>query len=126
MNWIVIAGLNGFLAIVLGAFGAHALSERLGEASMVTYQTGSQYHLIHAVVLLGLSLAHYPKRLFRRSLRLILAGEVLFCASLYVYSIYSIKLLVFITPIGGLTLLAGWIYIAFEGQKYYLKRNKID
>ncbi len=123
MNWITLAGINGFLAVILGAFGTHGLSSRLSEEGMRIWHVGVQYHLIHAAVLLALALAHHPTHRFRKSLRLILLGEFLFSGSLYILALLSLKSIGYITPVGGLLLLAGWLMISNEGRKSIIKKK---
>ena len=125
MNWILIAGINGFLAVVIGAFGAHGLKGHMTEAAMESYHTGSYYHLVHAVVLLTLALNHYPRRHFRKSLRLFLAAQLLFSGSLYLYALSTIKFWAYITPIGGVLFLAAWIYTGIEGTKTIKKKSQV-
>jgi uncharacterized membrane protein YgdD (TMEM256/DUF423 family) len=103
---LVIAAVAGFLAVALGAFGAHALRGVL-EAShhMDTWKTAVQYHLAHAVALLGVALAGSG---FRRTAWCWAAGTVLFSGSLYLLSVTGLRWLGAVTPFGGLLLLAGW------------------
>ena len=105
----------GFLGVALGAFGAHALKESITPELLSAYNTGVQYHLIHAVVLFALSL-YGSKDLFR-SAWFILFGILLFSFSLYLYSITGIKWLAMITPFGGLSFLIGWILIGYHALK---------
>lgn len=101
------AAVVGFLAVALGAFGAHAL-EGLLEASRrtETWKTAVQYHLAHSAALLAVAVAGAG---FRRAACLWLAGTVLFSGSLYLLCVTGMKWLGAITPFGGLFLLAGWI-----------------
>jgi uncharacterized membrane protein YgdD (TMEM256/DUF423 family) len=97
----------GFLAVALGAFGAHGLKGVLeGYDQLENWRTAASYHLIHSVALLAIAL-HLPGRVW--AWRLWLAGIVLFSGSLYVIGVTNIRILgAFVTPIGGLFLLAGW------------------
>lgn len=110
---IMIAAIFGFLGVALGAFGAHGLSNSLSEKMLETYKTGVLYHLIHSAVLLALSISNYT---FKKSFLFISAGIILFSFSLYLYSVAGISFLVMITPIGGISLLIGWIYVIFEAR----------
>ena len=100
------AAVSGFLAVALGAFGAHALQGLL-EASRhtETWKTAVQYHLAHSLALLMVALAGVE---FRRAAWCWLAGTVLFSGSLYLLSVTGVKWLGAVTPFGGLLLLAGW------------------
>lgn len=100
------AAVFGFLAVALGAFGAHALKNLL-EASrhMETWRTAVQYHLAHSIALVVVAVAGGE---FRRAAWCWLAGMVLFSGSLYLLSATGVKWLGAVTPVGGLLLLAGW------------------
>lgn len=112
---IIISGIMGFTAVALGAFGAHGLKSILNEQLLETYKTGVLYHLIHSVVLLAIALAGKEK--FIKSFWFFFAGIILFSFSLYVYSISQITMFAMITPIGGVSLLIGWLFIIIEGIK---------
>ncbi len=107
-----IAALFGFLAVALGAFGAHGLKDVLARNDMTeVWKTAALYHLVHAVVLLLLaSWKPFPNRTFR----CFSAGIILFSGSLYLLALTNSKWLVAITPIGGVCLLAGWVALAFR------------
>lgn len=113
--WIIAAGIMGFLAVALGAFGAHGLESKLSPKMMDTYRTGVLYHLIHAVVLLALAL--YGNFRFFTPAWFILAGIILFSFSLYAYSVTEIKFLAMITPVGGVSFLIGWALIIYNALK---------
>lgn len=109
--WIIIAAVMGFLAVALGAFGAHGLENRLSSKMMDTYKTGVLYHLIHSTVLLALAL--YGSNRFFTSAWFFLAGILLFSFSLYVYSVSEARVFAMITPLGGVSFLIGWILIIY-------------
>ncbi len=103
-----------FLAVALGAFGAHVLKPRLSEAQQDTYQTGVQYHLGHAVAMVVAALL--SSHVDHPGLAVwggwfLGAGIVFFSGSLYALSITSVKRLGAITPLGGLCFLAGWVLL---------------
>ena len=113
MIWVKLASFLMFLAVALGAFGAHALKEKLSAYSLDVYKTAVLYHFIHALALFVIAWLstqtqdpkiHYAGASF-------LAGIILFSGSLYVLSISGIKWLGAITPLGGLSFLIGWILI---------------
>ena len=99
----------GALGVALGAFGAHGLKAILTPEMLETYRTGIFYHLIHAVVLLALSLN--TKYNFSLPFYFIFVGIILFSFSLYAYTLSGIKLFAMITPIGGVSLIIGWLLI---------------
>lgn len=114
------AACMGFVAIALGAFGAHGLKDILAaHDTTATWATASHYHLVHAVVLLVLALHGTEGRgvVWRRAWCGLLAGTLIFSGSLYVLSVTGIKWLGAITPIGGLLLLAGWAMLAISAGK---------
>lgn len=114
--FLSLAAMNGFLAVALGAFGAHGLRARLEPALMNSFQTGVQYHMYHALALLavGLLALQYPTSgSLRASGLLFLAGIVLFSGSLYILSISGLRWLGAITPLGGVAFLAGWAALAW-------------
>jgi uncharacterized membrane protein YgdD (TMEM256/DUF423 family) len=100
---IILAGVNGFLAVSIGAFAAHMLRDRLGPELLNTFQTGVQYHMYHALALLGIGL--------------MMSGIVLFSGSLYLLSITGIRWLGAITPLGGLCFLTAWALIVWFAAK---------
>jgi len=104
-----------FLAVAIGAFGAHALMPILLEHNRVaTFQTASDYHFYHALTLLFMSLLARSKlqlTLLRWAFVLMLAGLLIFSGSLYVLSITNITWMGAITPIGGLLLLLSWGFL---------------
>ena len=109
---LLLAAGNGFLAVALGAFGAHALQARLSAELMATFQTAVQYHFYHALALLGaavLSAQSPASALPRVSGYLFFAGIVLFSGSLYVLALTGARWLGAVTPLGGLAFLAGWL-----------------
>jgi len=102
-----IAAAMGFLAVAMGAFGAHGFNAILkANDQLANWNTGAHYHLVHAVAMLAVALAA-PQRVW--VWRLWLIGIVLFSGSLYTIGLTNLKILgAFVTPLGGLFLLAGW------------------
>ena len=108
------AAALGFLGVVLGAFGAHALKPTLaafGTADI--WQTAVFYQLVHAVALLALTAMDRASRLVAI---LWVGGIVIFSGTLYILAMSEQKWLGAITPIGGLMLLAGWLLLALRGR----------
>lgn len=111
-QWLLRTGAAlALLGVVLGAFGAHALRARLGPDMLAVYQTGVQYHLIHAlgIVLIAILAATQPtwRRLYLAGW-LMAAGVLLFSGSLYLLAITGLRSLGAITPLGGLCFIAAW------------------
>lgn len=109
---IALGSIMMFLAVALGAFGAHALKRRLSVDMIKIYETGVLYHLVHGLglILIGL-LADQLEQSHLVSVAgwLLFAGILLFSGSLYALSITGVRKLGAITPLGGVAFLAGWI-----------------
>jgi uncharacterized membrane protein YgdD (TMEM256/DUF423 family) len=115
MDFIRIGSLLAFLGVALGAFGAHALRDRLTPAMHQVWNTAVLYHLLHAVALFALGL--YAKSSgadVKIGGGLLFAGILLFSGSLYALALTGIRPLGAITPIGGLLFLAGWAWLAVK------------
>ncbi len=118
MMYKLILGLGsvfGFMAVAIGAFGAHALKDRLISLNtMSSFQTGVQYHLFHALALVAIGILYklYPDSvLLHWSGCFFVAGLIVFSGSLYALSLSGIRIFGAITPIGGLGFLAGWFLL---------------
>lgn len=106
-----LAAILGFLGVALGAFGAHGLKAVLtANARLDDWRTATLYHLVHAAVLVAISLGDKVPRV---AVWLFTSGIVIFSGTLYALAITNIKWLGAITPIGGLCLLGGWLALAF-------------
>jgi uncharacterized membrane protein YgdD (TMEM256/DUF423 family) len=113
-TFLLLGALGGFLAVALGAFGAHALRSRLSPEMLAVFETGVRYQMYHALALL-LVAATIPRMggwLVVSAGWLFTAGIVLFSGSLYLLAFTGVTVLGAITPIGGLAFLAGWACLA--------------
>lgn len=113
--FIVLGSLSAFLGVALGAFGAHGLKSRVSPEMLTVWQTGVQYHLVHAIglLLIGILCQLMPEApLLRNAGWFILAGTCLFSGSLYVMVLSDIRALGMITPLGGIAFLVGWLMVA--------------
>lgn len=112
MNVMISASaVAGFLAVGLGAFGAHGLKNRLDADMMAVYQTAVQYHFYHALALLAVGLLIQfggSSTALKVSGWSFALGIVVFSGSLYALSLSGVRVLGAITPIGGLMFLVGW------------------
>jgi uncharacterized membrane protein YgdD (TMEM256/DUF423 family) len=118
--FIFLGSLNAFLAVGLGAFGAHGLKSRISPEMLDVYQTGVQYHVFHALALILIGIiAHWlsQSNLIIWSGGLFLAGIIIFSGSLYVLSITGIRAFGAITPVGGIAFLIGWVLLAWASLK---------
>ncbi len=115
-TFIVLAAINGFLGVALGAFAAHSLAAYFSDKPRLeaNFKTGVQYHFYHALAIFGVALAskQFTSSLIPLSGWLFLLGIILFSGSLYVLSLTGKRWLGAITPLGGLAFLAGWVCLA--------------
>lgn len=124
MKGTVISGaIHGFLAVSLGAFGAHALKTVLDEYETGIWHTAVQYQMFHAAALLVVGILMSSKLLGEmKSLKwaaiCMNAGIIFFSGSLFVLAVSEIRILGAITPIGGVLFLIGWISIIVSLIKY--------
>lgn len=119
-RFLLIGSISAGLSVALGAFGAHVLEVRISPELMDTYQTGVQYHMLHAVALLIAALAADrpgAARLLRLAGNLFIAGTVLFSGSLYALAVTGFGKLGAITPLGGVCFIAGWILLAVAAYR---------
>lgn len=111
-----LAAANGFLAVLLGAFGAHALKNLVPASALGTWETAVQYHMFHVTALLGLCLVirmtGMTRSLYYSGVGFC-AGIMLFCGSLYLMTLTGSSWLGMITPLGGLCFLAAWALLFF-------------
>jgi uncharacterized membrane protein YgdD (TMEM256/DUF423 family) len=122
-NSIKIAILFCLSAVILGAFGAHALKEVLSESQLNSFQTGIRYQFFHglAILILSLNSKQFTDRLSNIT-KIMSAGIILFSFSIYLLNIqdligFSMSYLGPITPIGGLLLITSWIGLFFSVKK---------
>lgn len=111
---LISAAVLGGLGVILGAFGAHALQNTLEMHNRVdTYETAVQYHFYHSLALLGIGLLMFKiahPYLGYAAVAMIL-GIIIFSGSLYILCITNIRWLGAVTPLGGLSMIVGWILL---------------
>ena len=114
-TFLLLGAIAAFLAVILGAFGAHALRGRLSPDMLAVFQTGVQYHVYHALALILVSaiMGRMSGWLIQTAGWCFVAGIVLFSGSLYLLAATGVTVLGAITPIGGLAFLIGWACLAF-------------
>ncbi len=115
-RFFLLAGsANMMLAVMFGAFAAHALKSRISEHMLSIFHTGVEYHFYHALGLLvvGILMLHQSQSpdFFKWSGWLMLSGIFLFSGSLYILSISGIRWLGMITPVGGTMFIAAWLVL---------------
>lgn len=114
------------LAVILGAFAAHELRYLLSDTEEFTFETGTKYQFYHSIslVMLGLGMRRIKENVAKAIFVFFVAGMILFSGSLYFLSTSrlwaggdKVEWIGGITPIGGLSFIAGWIYLAWKGYK---------
>lgn len=118
MNWSAVGAVTLAVAVMLGAFGAHALKGRLDAYSAGIWEKAVFYHFIHALGLLVVpviaKLGMISPAAGSRMAILLLAGVVLFSGSLYALALSGMRPLGAVTPFGGLSFIAAWLLLAWE------------
>ncbi|MBD8025526.1 DUF423 domain-containing protein [Ureibacillus sp. Re31] len=120
---IISGAIHGFLAVALGAFGAHALKGILDEYSTGIWDTAVQYQMFHAAAILVIGILMSSKLLgsvkqLKIAVIFMNAGIIFFAGSLYVLALSGIRILGAITPIGGVLFLAGWVLLIVSVSKH--------
>ena len=117
--FLTIAAIFGGLSVAGGAFGAHALREKISERSLEIFDTGARYQMYHALALLLVAILmsrlESPPTTLLASGWLFIIGVVIFSGSLYAISLTGIKSLGAVAPLGGLALMLGWAALAVAG-----------
>ena len=114
---LTITSLLGIIAIVLGAFGAHALKEKLGPEALQSFETGVRYQMYHVIVLLFVNTySGFSAKMKDRISLLFFVAILFFSGSIYAIStgVIMAKSIWFITPLGGLFFIIGWLFILIE------------
>lgn len=115
----------GVLAVVLGAFGAHGLGNLLSSGEIETFKTGVTYQMYHALLLLILgSVKSIPEEKKKLVYYFIVSGIVFFSFSIYLLATSSLTgfdftSIGFITPIGGLLLILGWLFLGYRAYREF-------
>jgi len=121
--WLVAGAVNGLMAIAMGAFATHGLRSVLDADAFVCSDTGSRCQMWHALVLLGVALllgraqTGRDRRLLHSLAWAFLVGTALFAGSLYLLALTHVQALAWLTPIGGVTLMAGWLGLVVLGVR---------
>lgn len=120
---LITSTVLGALAVVLGAFAAHGLENKLDATAMASFQTGVRYQMYHALLLLGVgALPILSKKVKQITFLLVLLGVLLFSGSIYCLSTnqltdFDFSIIGFITPIGGLMLIISWLILLINFLK---------
>ncbi len=124
-NWLFLGALFLFLAVAIGAFGAHGLTKLLSGKAMATFKTGVTYHFYHgfALLIVGLCQSHGelsgidPSPSLKRAGAFFTAGILLFSFNCYFYALTKVKFLAMIVPLGGFAFLIGWSFLIVNFYK---------
>ncbi|MFT5078757.1 MAG: uncharacterized membrane protein YgdD (TMEM256/DUF423 family) [Planctomycetota bacterium] len=115
---VVTAAILAAITIAIGAFGAHGLKKLVDASSLASFETGVRYQMYHALALFVIGLTpSISEILKRRIFWLFIGGIVLFSGSIYILSLqevllFSVKWSAFATPLGGLSFIIGWVWLA--------------
>jgi uncharacterized membrane protein YgdD (TMEM256/DUF423 family) len=114
-TFLLIGAVAAFLAVALGAFGAHGLRTRLSPEMLAVFETGVRYHMYHAlaIVATALVMGRLNGWLIVSAAWFFTAGIVLFSGSLYLLALTGVTILGAVTPLGGVAFLLGWACLAY-------------
>ena len=112
LNWIGIAAVNMAIAVALGAFGAHGLEGRVSIQQLEWWHTATLYLFVHTLGLLLVGLLIRLKYITQTTAWLLQIGIIIFAGSLYAMTLGAPRWFGAITPIGGVLMIAGWLWLA--------------
>lgn len=118
--FLQVGAWSALLAVLAGAFGAHALGPWIDAESMGVFRTAALYHFLHALALFAIGAWEVPPRIespVHRAAWTLAVGTLLFSGSLYALAITDVRWLGMLTPLGGVTLCAGWFWLAITAGK---------
>jgi uncharacterized membrane protein YgdD (TMEM256/DUF423 family) len=124
-----ITAFLGFLAVVLGAFGAHTLKNKIGLDQLKIFETGVRYQMYHVLVLLFVnSFSGFSEKVKNKISLFFFIGILFFSGSLYLLSmqIISAKIIGPITPLGGLFFIIGWLYLSYNFIRQSKNNSKTE
>lgn len=125
-GFVTTGAILGALAVALGAFGAHGLKKIVDAETLQVFQTGVQYQMYHSLALLitGLLYEKCSQKLVKTSGTLFITGIILFSGSLYILTAgrtgggNSLDKFGIVTPLGGVSFIAGWIFLFLAAMKF--------
>jgi uncharacterized membrane protein YgdD (TMEM256/DUF423 family) len=118
MKWILVGAVLGALAVMAGAFGAHGLRDRLEPKQLAAWSTAAHYQMLHSAVILALGLFEVAsQRSVQVPASLFTVGVVLFSGSIYLLTLGGGRALGPVTPLGGLSLIAGWLSLVLLARE---------
>ena len=123
-RWVMIGAILGMTAVAGGAFGAHALKDRLDAEALANFQVGVRYQMYHALALIGVAwvASLRPSRVADAAGVCMLCGVLCFSGSLYGLVLLHWRWLGPVTPLGGTLLITGWLLLAIAAAKIPSRR----
>ncbi len=117
--FLAAAAFSGFLNILLGAVGRHALNHNLSTDMVATFETGLRYQMFHSLALLLVNVMERgnASSLFSKISWSFFLGILFFCGGIYAYAFSGFRVFAFITPLGGIFFLAGWLILFIASLK---------
>ena len=117
---LLLGSLSGFFSVAAGAFGAHALKQKLTPDMLSVFEVGARYQIYHA---LAMCISAWATTIAPGILALLsgwlFSGSLIFSGSLYLLALTGVRVFGAITPIGGVLLLLGWFCLAFAAFKNF-------
>jgi uncharacterized membrane protein YgdD (TMEM256/DUF423 family) len=122
---LVIAGISGFMAVAIGAFGAHALKSIISPDLRAVFETGNKYHFYHSLAAIFCLLLWIQLKLNKLIIAaiLFLTGIFLFSGSLYILAVTGVKGWGVVTPFGGILYLLGWGFFIWSIRKWKIENE---
>ena len=120
---LIVGALLGFFSVAFGAYSEHGLRPKVSEEEFRMLMTAIRYNQVHALIISVLGLITLPSsflnnHLFRWSGFLFIVGTILFSFSIYISIGLQIPSLLYLTPVGGITLMVSWLSLAYEAYKF--------
>ena len=118
--FFALGALVGALGVAAGAFGAHALEARLAPDRLELFELAARYQMIHALALIAAAWAaqRWPSGMTNAAGWRLLGGVLIFCGTIYALAFGAPRILGAVTPIGGLSLIVGWLLLAIAALKH--------
>ncbi len=118
--FFALGALLGCLGVAAGAFGAHALESRLAPDRLALFELAARYQMIHALALIAAAWAvqRWPSGMTDAAGWLLFVGVLIFCGTIYALAFGAPRVLGAVTPIGGLSLIVGWLLLAIAALKH--------
>ena len=125
---LIIGSLLGFFSVVFGAYSEHGLRPKVSDEEFRMLMTAIRYNQVHALIISVLGLITLPSSFlniqpFRRSGFLFIVGTILFSFSIYISVGLQIPSLLYLTPVGGITLMVSWLSLAYAAYKFQKNSN---